>query len=230
VLYLLAAPVIGAVIGYSTNWLAIYLLFRPHRPIYIFGKRLPFTPGVIPKEQARLAKKIAEAVSQYVITPEILAKELASSPLMKSGLAEAITTVHKHLPLLDGFDEKGPQWVKKLIKENVGRLAGAFLDENKIYTGIKQGLVDYISDEENLKNLSEEIEKAPMTSTALAKAAGHVAQHINLQTLIEEQINGFEPEKAEAIIFSVIRRELHLVMALGGVLGFIIGWLPVLLN
>jgi len=230
VIYLFVAPVIGAIIGYSTNWLAIHMLFRPHRPVYIFGKQLPFTPGVIPKEQGRLAKKIAEAVSQHVITPEILTKELASSPFMKSGLAEAVTAIHKHLPLLDGFDEKGPQWIKKLIKENVGRLAGAFLDENKIYDGIKQGLVDYISDEENLKNLSEEIEKAPMTSTALEKAAEHVAQHINLEALVEKQINSFEPEKAEAIILSVIRRELHLVMALGGILGFIIGWLPVIFS
>ena len=229
-LYLFVTPIIGAIIGYSTNWIAIRMLFRPHRPVYIFGRRVPFTPGVIPEEQPRLAKKVAEAVGQHILTPEVLARELASSPLMKSGMAEIIAALHQHLPLLDGFDEKGPDFVKTMLIEHVGRLAGAFLDSKRIYESIKQGIIDYVSDEENMRELSAEIEKAPMITNALEKAAEHVARHINLEVMIENQINAFEPEKAEAILLSVIKRELHIVMAMGGVLGFIIGWIPVILS
>ena len=40
---------IGAIIGFFTNWLAVRMLFRPYRPKYIGKLRLPFTPRKIPK-------------------------------------------------------------------------------------------------------------------------------------------------------------------------------------
>ncbi len=49
-IYIIGA-LIGAVIGYITNWLAIKMLFRPREAKYIFGMKLPFTPGLIPKEK-----------------------------------------------------------------------------------------------------------------------------------------------------------------------------------
>ena len=45
----LLGPIIGGVIGYSTNWLAIKMMFRPHKAKYIFGMKIPFTPGLMPK-------------------------------------------------------------------------------------------------------------------------------------------------------------------------------------
>ena len=42
---LLAPPIAGGVIGYFTNDVAIKMLFRPYRPIYLGKRRLPFTPG-----------------------------------------------------------------------------------------------------------------------------------------------------------------------------------------
>lgn len=44
---------VGALIGYCTNYIAIKMLFRPRKPVFVFGKKLPFTPGVIPKNQPR---------------------------------------------------------------------------------------------------------------------------------------------------------------------------------
>ena len=52
--YLISITV-GAIIGYVTNWLAIKMLFRPQKEIRLRGKRLPFTPGLIPKEKERIA-------------------------------------------------------------------------------------------------------------------------------------------------------------------------------
>ena len=54
VLKYLARPLVGAVIGYFTNFIAVKMLFFPKREIRVFGKRLPFTPGAIPKGKERL--------------------------------------------------------------------------------------------------------------------------------------------------------------------------------
>lgn len=69
---LLAPPVVGGVIGYFTNDIAIKMLFRPYRPIYLGGRRLPFTPGLIPSNQERLAKRISDTIMGSLLTPEEL--------------------------------------------------------------------------------------------------------------------------------------------------------------
>ncbi|MGE5655786.1 MAG: DUF445 domain-containing protein [Actinomycetota bacterium] len=67
-----APPVVGGIIGYFTNDIAIKMLFRPYRPIYISGRQLPFTPGLIPRNQERLAKRISDTIMGSLLTPEEL--------------------------------------------------------------------------------------------------------------------------------------------------------------
>ncbi len=67
---------IGAAIGGLTNFLAIRMLFRPYKPIYIGKKRLPFTPGLIPKRQGELATQIGKLVVDHLVTPERIYKQL----------------------------------------------------------------------------------------------------------------------------------------------------------
>lgn len=69
---LIAPPVLGGIIGYFTNDIAIKMLFRPYRPIYVGGRRLPFTPGLIPANQERLAQRISNAILGSLLTPEEL--------------------------------------------------------------------------------------------------------------------------------------------------------------
>ncbi len=65
-------PVAGGIIGYFTNDIAINMLFRPYRAYYLFGRKLPFTPGLIPANQERLAKRIADTIMGSLLTPEEL--------------------------------------------------------------------------------------------------------------------------------------------------------------
>ncbi|MEN9235376.1 MAG: DUF445 family protein, partial [Gloeomargarita sp. GMQP_bins_25] len=65
-------PVLGAVIGYFTNDMAIRMLFRPYRAWYIGRYRVPFTPGLIPSNQGRLAQRIADTITSSLLTPEEL--------------------------------------------------------------------------------------------------------------------------------------------------------------
>lgn len=67
---LLFMAVIGAAIGGVTNHLAIKMLFRPLKPIYIWGKRLPFTPGLIPKRRQDLAIQLGRTVVDHLLTAE----------------------------------------------------------------------------------------------------------------------------------------------------------------
>lgn len=76
---LLAPPIFGGVIGYFTNDLAIKMLFRPYRPYYLFKRRLPLTPGLIPSNQGRLAQRVSDTIMGSLLTPaelENLARRL----------------------------------------------------------------------------------------------------------------------------------------------------------
>lgn len=68
----MSPPVLGGIIGYFTNDIAIKMLFRPYRAIYIAGRRVPFTPGLIPRNQERLAKNISNTIMGSLLTPEEL--------------------------------------------------------------------------------------------------------------------------------------------------------------
>ncbi|NLS90248.1 DUF445 family protein [Bacillus subtilis] len=70
--------VIGAAIGAVTNHLAIQMLFRPYKAYYLFGKRVPFTPGLIPRRRDELAKQMGLVVVNHLLTPEGIKKRLVS--------------------------------------------------------------------------------------------------------------------------------------------------------
>lgn len=68
----ISPPILGAIIGYFTNDIAIKMLFRPYRAKYIGNKKLPFTPGLIPANQERLAKRISDTIMGSLLTPQEL--------------------------------------------------------------------------------------------------------------------------------------------------------------
>ncbi|APT48918.1 DUF445 domain-containing protein [Bacillus safensis] len=85
--------VIGAVIGAATNHLAIKMLFRPYKPYYLFGKQLPFTPGLIPKRRDEVAKQVGVMVMEHLLTPEGIQKRFESSESKQ----EILRTVHRYI-------------------------------------------------------------------------------------------------------------------------------------
>lgn len=64
VLNWIVQPVLGAVIGSVTNYIAIKMMFRPYTEKYIFGKKLPFTPGIIPARRKDIAVHRADGGRQ----------------------------------------------------------------------------------------------------------------------------------------------------------------------
>ncbi|MGE8000191.1 DUF445 domain-containing protein [Lysinibacillus sp. NPDC093190] len=80
---LIFMAVIGAAIGGVTNHLAIKMLFRPHKAIYIKNWRVPFTPGLIPKRRDELAKQLGLTVVNYLLTPETFRKKFFSKDIQE---------------------------------------------------------------------------------------------------------------------------------------------------
>ena len=70
------SPLAGAVIGYFTNYVAIKMLFRPYNQINIGPFKLPFTPGLIPKEKKRIATSLGKAVGEKILTNDTIKEYL----------------------------------------------------------------------------------------------------------------------------------------------------------
>ncbi|MEB3174716.1 MAG: DUF445 family protein [Cyanobacteriota bacterium] len=88
-LQLILPPIAGGVIGYFTNDIAIKMLFRPYQPRFIGAYQLPLTPGLIPRNQKRLAQRVADTIMGSLLTPAEL-QRLAQKLLQKERVEAAL--------------------------------------------------------------------------------------------------------------------------------------------
>ncbi|HEV3470773.1 MAG TPA: DUF445 family protein [Pyrinomonadaceae bacterium] len=61
--------------GYGAAWLAVRMLFRPHRPVKLFGLTV-WPQGMIPRHRERLAQSIANAVGNELVSQETIVHSL----------------------------------------------------------------------------------------------------------------------------------------------------------
>ena len=83
-LQFLAGPAVGALIGYFTNWIAVKMLFRPRKALYIGKLHVPFTPGVIPRRQGALGKALGRMISEMLVRKEDLKESLCSDAVSRT--------------------------------------------------------------------------------------------------------------------------------------------------
>ncbi len=79
-------PLVGALIGWATNWLAVKMLFRPHQPLGIGPLKIQ---GVVPRRHEALAESIADTVQEELISAEDIAQlvqKLATSDAVRTRL------------------------------------------------------------------------------------------------------------------------------------------------
>lgn len=81
---IILTPIVGAFIGYTTNWIAIKMLFRPYTEKRIFGIKIPFTPGLIPKERERISEAMGDVIESYLLTDQVIINELTSEAADKT--------------------------------------------------------------------------------------------------------------------------------------------------
>ena len=89
-------PVLGGIIGWVTNSIAIKMLFRPYYKKKIFGIPIPLTPGVIPKQRYELADNIGKMVSNELITKDAIITQISSTKFettLKSKINEIVDKI-----------------------------------------------------------------------------------------------------------------------------------------
>ena len=92
----IAPPILGAIIGYVTNWIAIRMLFRPRATKRIFGVQVPLTPGIVPKNRDELAQKIGRAVAGELLSADAIRTQI-DSPELQASLGQWISHQRQNL-------------------------------------------------------------------------------------------------------------------------------------
>jgi uncharacterized membrane protein YheB (UPF0754 family) len=93
VVNLVLLPLIGAVHGYATNALAVWLLFHPRLPVRLPGMPWAFQ-GVLPRRRADLARSVSQAVERELMSWEHVADALFTPQVraeLGAGIGRAVT-------------------------------------------------------------------------------------------------------------------------------------------
>ena len=152
------APLLGGVIGYITNDIAIRMLFRPHTAKYVFGIHIPFTPGIIPKEKGRIAEAIGGVISENLMNKEVLEKYLLSEDMIgkiRSAVEEFIAT-------------------QQINNETVSQFLGHYLSKEEIDT-ISQNINQSIT-----KQTYKKLADSSVGEKVAHIAIDHVAQKLTI--------------------------------------------------
>ena len=124
--------VIGSLIGGVTNILAVRMLFHPFKTYYIFNKRVPFTPGLIPKRRKEVADKIGQVVEEHLLTESLIQSKL-NAPSSRQAIEEVLLNQIRKLKqehmTLQYFADKLDLDVTQLANEKLDLMISNKLDE-----------------------------------------------------------------------------------------------------
>ena len=116
-------PVVGAFIGWGTNWLALKMLFRPVRPVRIGPWSIQ---GVIPKRQDALASNLGDMVERELVSHHDLAAALNRPEMLDAFRpvvhAEARRFAEERLP---GLHPMVAMFLTQGMKDKVAEMLGA---------------------------------------------------------------------------------------------------------
>lgn len=194
-IYIIGA-LIGAVIGYITNWLAIKMLFRPRKAKYIFGMKLPFTPGLIPKEKSRIANKVGETVGTHLLNSDSLSKALKDDKIKAKFNEVAKEKINQIINSNSTLDEA----LKNTLGENYYALKGNMIEN------ITKTILESIQEEEFKNKVKFYI--VDSIKERLNKNPEKIIDFINSNKFREVIINTLEEEKTRDIIGKALLKEV----------------------
>ncbi|EJT6171641.1 DUF445 family protein [Clostridium perfringens] len=194
-IYIIGA-LIGAVIGYITNWLAIKMLFRPREAKYIFGMKLPFTPGLIPKEKSRIANKVGETVGTHLLNSDSLSKALKDDKIKSKFNEVAKEKINQVINSNSTLEEA----LKNTLGENYYALKGNMINN------IAKTILESIQEEEFKNKVKFYI--VDSIKERLNKNPEKIIDFINSNKFREVIINTLEEEKTRDIIGKALLKEV----------------------
>jgi uncharacterized membrane protein YheB (UPF0754 family) len=107
-LAIVSIPVVSALIGYVTNYIAVKMLFRPHNPRRIFGFNIQ---GLVPQRQREIAASLGKLIERDLISHSDIQEALKSKETTEEAAAF--------------LNEQVDQFVQRLASQNP--MVGAFL-------------------------------------------------------------------------------------------------------
>ncbi|MDR0638326.1 MAG: DUF445 family protein [Spirochaetaceae bacterium] len=202
----LVPPFVGAVIGFLTNVLAIKMLFRPLRAYHMGPFRLPFTPGIFPRERSALAKSIGAMVARELLTPEIIRERLERDDvkqLLKEGAAKLTEKVDdNYLALCASLIEflKKPEMRRELEAFGQKFLTGVLRKLNPVqrlfvsFASYDQTLSEKMPEiiDDLIKNLTRLLESDPVRVSLLVFIATYLGSESNTEKFVVV-VNGAIP-------------------------------------
>lgn len=209
----IVAPFLGGIIGYITNDIAIRMLFRPHTAKYLFGIRIPFTPGIIPKEKGRIAKAIGGAISENLMSKEVLEKNLLSDEMLnkiRSSIDDFFAEQKQNDETLRDFllhfmTQEEVNLLNSNIKENLNQQVSDKLCDTSIGNQISEVIVDHVSSKLRIEGLDINIPEMIMNLIGktiwgqLASLIESPAKHY-LAKNINEMLKNNGPEIVDNLI------------------------------
>lgn len=203
---ILAGPLIGAVIGYLTNNIAVKMLFRPLRPIKIGKYTLPFTPGIIPKGQSRLAKAVGVAVGNNLLTEDVFEEKLLSDE-----------TIGKMENYIDEFFEKEKE-SDTTLEELLGMASSPEIAAEQIDMA-KASITERMTRKVKEANLGA-IVSAAVIDAAKKKIAGSFLEMMVSDNLlksiagyVEENVDEYIEDHGEEVIGKMVNDEAENLMS-----------------
>ncbi|MFQ3790909.1 DUF445 family protein [Staphylococcus nepalensis] len=154
--------IIGALIGGVTNMIAVRMLFHPFKTYYIFNKRVPFTPGLIPKRRGEIADKIGQVIEEHLLT-ETLIKSKLNAPKSREAIEELfLKQIHKLK-----YDGVTIQSLAKYFDIDAAQLTNSQMDTvisnqlNQYYNDHKETPIKQIIPDDIELNMDQKIELVP---------------------------------------------------------------------
>ncbi|AUB62190.1 DUF445 domain-containing protein [Bacillus cereus] len=186
-LNMLTTTGLGAIIGGYTNHLAIKMLFRPHRPIYIGKFQVPFTPGLIPKRRDELAVQLGNMVVEHLLTPEGIGKKLTNEEFQKGLIHWAQVEVDKVITNEQSLRHMLEKWNVAHVEEEATRKIEHVITE-KIHAFLAE-YYTYTWEQALPHSVNEKVENAIPNVSAF---------------ILERGISFFESEEGKARLSKMI--------------------------
>lgn len=120
-----ALVLLSAVIGMVTNYLAIKMLFHPYKEKKLFGIRIPFTPGIIPRNRHRIAVSLAEMMDENVFKEDVIKEEI-NGKIEKIDFTKELFNNTKIKDLFNNSDDD----IASISKKISGFAVNKFVEEN----------------------------------------------------------------------------------------------------
>ncbi|WP_436862605.1 DUF445 domain-containing protein [Staphylococcus caeli] len=154
--------VIGAIIGGVTNVIAVRMLFHPFKTYYIFNKRVPFTPGLIPKRREEVADKIGQVVEEHLLTESVIHSKLnatSSREAIEELVLKQIQKLKQENTTLQYLANKADIDLTKIVNSKVDTLISSKLDA--FYSDNRETPIEQIIPNVIAKDLDQKVDALP---------------------------------------------------------------------